>query len=77
MNCSGCQVYVSELKFEHFVAGPNEAEIMNQLGHIDIASTYRYIRRHFGERSEHIRTKFPDPPGLKIEEAINEFDFSI
>jgi integrase len=58
-------------------SGATIAEIMNQLGHIDIASTYRYIRRHFGERSEHIRTKFPDPPGLKIEEAINEFDFSI
>lgn len=45
-------------------SGATIVEIMNQLGHTDIASTYRYIRRHFGERSDHIRTKFPDPPGF-------------
>ena len=45
-------------------SGATIAELMNQLGHTDISSTYRYIRRHFGERSEHIRNHFPDPPGL-------------
>jgi len=44
-------------------SGATIVEVMNQLGHTDIASTYRYIRRHFGERSEHVRTKFPDPSG--------------
>lgn len=46
-------------------SGATIVEVMNQLGHTDIASTYRYIRRHFGERSEHVRTKFPTPPGMK------------
>lgn len=46
-------------------SGATIVEIMNQLGHTDIASTYRYVRRHFGERSEHVRTKFPDPPGMQ------------
>lgn len=46
-------------------SGATIAELMNQLGHTDIASTYRYIRRHFGERSEHIRNNFPDPPGME------------
>lgn len=45
-------------------SGATIAELMNQLGHTDIASTYRYIRQHFGERSEHVRERFPDPPGL-------------
>jgi integrase len=45
-------------------SGASIVELMNQLGHTDIASTYRYIRRHFGERSEHVRSKFPDPPGM-------------
>ena len=45
-------------------SGATIIEIMNQLGHTDIASTYRYIRRHFGDRSEHVRTMFPDPPGF-------------
>jgi len=45
-------------------SGATIIEIMNQLGHTDIASTYRYIRRHFGERSEHVRTKFPNPAGF-------------
>jgi len=44
-------------------SGASIVEVMNQLGHTDIASTYGYIRRHFGERSEHVRTKFPDPAG--------------
>lgn len=44
-------------------SGASIAELMNQLGHEDITSTYRYIRRHFGERSEHVRSKFPSPPG--------------
>ena len=44
-------------------SGATIVELMNQLGHTDIASTYGYIRRHFGERSEHVRTKFPDPAG--------------
>ncbi len=46
-------------------SGATIVELMRQLGHTDIASTYKYIKRHFGERSEHIRTKFPDPPGMK------------
>ena len=46
-------------------SGATIVELMRQLGHTDIASTYQYIKRHFGERSEHIRTKFPDPPGMK------------
>jgi site-specific recombinase XerD len=45
-------------------SGASIAELMNQLGHTDIASTYRYIRQHFGERSEHVRNNFPNPPGL-------------
>jgi site-specific recombinase XerD len=45
-------------------SGATIAELMNQLGHTDIASTYRYIRQHFGERSEHVRNNFPTPPGL-------------
>jgi len=44
-------------------SGATIVEVMNQLGHTDIASTYHYIKRHFGERSEHVRTKFPDPAG--------------
>ena len=44
-------------------SGATIVELMNQLGHTDITSTYHYIRRHFGERSEHVRTKFPDPAG--------------
>jgi site-specific recombinase XerD len=44
-------------------SGASIVELMNQMGHTDIASTYRYIRRHFGERSEHVRSRFPDPPG--------------
>lgn len=45
-------------------SGASIAELMNQLGHTDITSTYRYIRQHFGERSEHVRDNFPNPPGL-------------
>ncbi|WP_372775681.1 tyrosine-type recombinase/integrase [Mangrovibacterium sp.] len=45
-------------------SGATLVELMNQLGHSDLASTYRYVRQHFGERSEHVRDKFPDPPGL-------------
>ena len=45
-------------------SGATIIELMNQLGHTDIASTYRYIRRHFGERSEHILNKFPSPAGF-------------
>lgn len=45
-------------------SGATISELMNQLGHTDIASTYRYIRQHFGERSEHVRENFPSPPGL-------------
>lgn len=46
-------------------SGATIVELMNQLGHTDLASTYRYIRQHFGERSEHVRNKFPNPPGFK------------
>lgn len=45
-------------------SGASIAELMNQLGHSDIASTYRYIRQHFGERSERIRDNFPSPKGF-------------
>lgn len=59
-------------------SGATIIEIMNQLGHTDIASTYRYIRRHFGDRSEHVRTKFPDPPGFVPMASIpEEFEFCI
>lgn len=59
-------------------SGATIAEVMNQLGHTDITSTYRYIRRHFGERSEHVRSNFPDPPGMKkIEPVINWMDGTI
>jgi len=58
-------------------SGATIVEIMNQLGHTDIASTYRYIRRHFGERSEHVRTKFPDPPGFACNIVLEEFEFCI
>lgn len=53
-------------------SGATIVELMNQLGHTDITSTYRYIRRHFGERSEHVRSSFPDPPGMeKHEKEVN------
>ena len=59
-------------------SGATIIEIMNQLGHTDIASTYRYIRRHFGDRSEHVRTKFPDPPGfVPLQIPAEEFEFCI
>lgn len=58
-------------------SGATIVEIMNQLGHTDIGSTYRYVRRHFGERSEHVRTKFPDPPGFPVIENTVEIEFSI
>lgn len=45
-------------------SGATVIELMNQLGHTDIASTYRYVRLHFGERSEHVQTRFPDPAGF-------------
>lgn len=45
-------------------SGATISELMNQLGHVDIASTYRYIKQHFGERSEHVRNNFPNPAGL-------------
>ena len=45
-------------------SGATLVELMNQLGHTDLASTYRYVRQHFGERSEHVREKFPTPCGL-------------
>lgn len=51
-------------------SGATIIELMNQLGHTDLASTYRYIRRHFGERSEHVRNRFPDVPGLKKPEKV-------
>ena len=56
-------------------SGATIAELMNQLGHTDIASTYRYIRRHFGERSERVRNNFPDPPGMeKKQQTVNWMD---
>jgi len=59
-------------------SGATIIEIMNQLGHTDIASTYRYIRRHFGDRSEHVRTKFPDPPGFgSVDPISEEYEFCI
>nr|WP_319266083.1 site-specific integrase [uncultured Draconibacterium sp.] len=45
-------------------SGATIVELMNQLGHTDITSTYRYIRQHFGERSEHVRESFPSPKGF-------------
>ncbi|WP_319502586.1 site-specific integrase [uncultured Draconibacterium sp.] len=45
-------------------SGATIVELMNQLGHTDITSTYRYIRQHFGERSEHVRESFPSPRGF-------------
>ncbi len=45
-------------------SGASIVEVMNQLGHTDIESTYHYIRRHFGERSHHVLTKFPTPAGM-------------
>jgi site-specific recombinase XerD len=58
-------------------SGATIVEIMNQLGHTDIGSTYRYIRKHFGERSEHVRTKFPDPPGFNEITENAEIEFCI
>ena len=52
-------------------SGASIAELMNQLGHTDITSTYQYIKRHFGERSEHVRTKFPAPAGMKKPVKVN------
>lgn len=46
-------------------SGATIVELMNQLGHTDITSTYRYIRQHFGERSEHVRESFPSPRGFE------------
>lgn len=46
-------------------SGATIVELMNQLGHTDISSTYKYIRRHFGERSKHVMNNFPAPPGME------------
>lgn len=54
-------------------SGATIIELMNQLGHTDIESTYRYIKQHFGERSEHVRNKFPDAPGLKKVKPISNW----
>lgn len=45
-------------------SGASIVELMRQLGHTDITSTYHYIKRHFGERSEHVLNRFPSPPGI-------------
>ncbi|WP_372650993.1 tyrosine-type recombinase/integrase [Draconibacterium sp.] len=45
-------------------SGATIVELMNQLGHTDITSTYRYIKQHFGERSAHVRESFPSPKGF-------------
>ncbi|MGV8094529.1 MAG: tyrosine-type recombinase/integrase [Mangrovibacterium sp.] len=55
-------------------SGATIVELMHQLGHTDIASTYRYVRKHFGERSEHVLNRFPDPPGLKLTEKKKWYD---
>jgi site-specific recombinase XerD len=52
-------------------SGASIVEVMRQLGHSDIASTYHYIKRHFGERSEHVLNKFPSPPGIKRPKKVS------
>ena len=52
-------------------SGASIVEVMRQLGHTDITSTYHYIKRHFGERSEHVLNKFPSPPGLNRPKKVN------
>ena len=52
-------------------SGASIVEVMQQLGHTDITSTYHYIKRHFGERSEHVLNKFPSPPGLNRPKKVN------
>ncbi len=47
-------------------SGATFIELMHQLGHSDIQSTIRYVKKHFGDRSDHIRHKFPTPPGMII-----------
>ena len=56
-------------------SGATIAELMNQLGHTDISSTYRYIKRHFGERSEHVRNNFPTPPGMEQKQQLPIMDW--
>jgi len=40
-------------------SGATLAELMNQLGHTNFESTFHYVRRHFGERSEKIMNLRP------------------
>ena len=41
-------------------SGESIVEVRNHLGHRDFESTIRYIRRHFGERSEKVANFRPD-----------------
>ena len=45
-------------------SGATIVELMHQLGHTDMASTYRYVKRHFGIESKHVMHAFPSPPGF-------------
>jgi len=79
-DCLGLSTSYKWYSFKHTGAGKlmesgaTIVELMNQLGHTDIASTYRYVRKHFGERSEHVRNKFPDPPGLEMTKRVKWYD---
>ncbi|WP_303181344.1 site-specific integrase [uncultured Butyricimonas sp.] len=45
-------------------AGITFKDLMDHLRHSDIESTYHYIRKHHGKRSDKIRNHFPDPYNL-------------
>lgn len=42
-------------------SGATIVELMDQLRHRELNTTHHYIKRHFGQRSKHIKSSFPDP----------------
>lgn len=42
-------------------SGATMVELMDQLRHKEMSTTYYYIKRHFGPTSIHIKEKFPNP----------------
>ena len=42
-------------------SGATIVELMDQLRHKELNTTHHYIKRHFGQRSKHIKKNFPDP----------------
>lgn len=42
-------------------SGATMVEVMDQLRHKELNTTHHYIKRHFGNSSNHIKKKFPNP----------------